>query len=414
MPGTARFLLTKRTQQQWTDAVQAQVGLSLVLLVLLAIPTFFILVQNSLLLLVYLIYPVTAGLGLYLRYRGHHYTSSFVIVCSVYAVVFWLGSLAGIERVQYLSWWIIALLPWVMFTPEQRVGIVLLSLIPVGFSFTIPYLRFPDSPLTPAERDFMLQILNISVGLGAFSCVFFLRRKYYETERLRLLENEFYRNTLNAIPLPIIIKDGITLDYVFFNQAAQLTFDLKPAAHNSNMTTFSEACAVQVSRLDHEVLRSVTYHIEADENLLHQTGLHWHFRTYRIPLELKSSGRRLLITVSEDLRALNLVMRRAEESQALLSHVMRLASPLLFHYDSANERIVALANGGQTGNPAPVRADLGDFLSYYLSRLDRKAAAAPGYHEFSLTGHSYCLFYGPMPDSADLSGIVFEIFPLNS
>ena len=218
MPGTTRFLLAQRTDRQWTDAIQVKVGFSLLLLVILAVPTFLLLVQNSKLILYYLLYPPVPAFSLYLRYRGYEYLSSILIVVSVYAVVTWMAWLAGFDRVTLLSWWIIALLPWVMFSQKQRAGLTVLTVLPVAFSFFIHYLPAYESPLLVAEREFMLQILRISVGLGAFSCIYFLREELHKSEKLRVLENEFYHDSLHAIPLPIIIKDGITLDFIFYNQ----------------------------------------------------------------------------------------------------------------------------------------------------------------------------------------------------
>lgn len=408
MPGTTRFLLAKRSAGQWTDAIQVKVGISLLLLVILAVPTFLLLLQNSALLLYYSFYPALTGLGLYLRYRGYEYLSSATIVLSVYAVVTGLAWLAGFDRVSLLSWWIIALLPWVMFSQKQRAGLAIMTILPVAFSFTVPYLPHYESPLLPAEREFVLQILRISVALGAFSCIYFLREKLHESEKLRVLENEFYHDSLHAIPLPIIIKDGITLDYIFFNQAAQLTYDLTPGAPNSNATTFSPSCAASVSRLDQEVLRSVTYHIEADENLVHQTGLHWHFRTYRIPLELKSSGRRLLINVSEDLRAIDHVLRKAQKSGELLDHVYQLISPVLFRLDIPTEKI-SFVYPESLSAPAPqLSAELENYLQYYLSRNHGMAATAPGYHNFTLGNRSFDLFFGYLNAGNTLTGVLTE------
>ena len=252
-PGTNIFL-KRRGGPAWHDTIQAKVGFSLLLLVFLAIPAFLLMVQNRVLLFYYLIYPLTASAGIYLRYRGRDYLSSIIIVLSVDGVVVWLASLTGFTPHSPLTWWILALLPWVMFSEQQRFGLTLMCALPLGLSFAIPYFPPVQSPLLPAEQEFIRQILRISVALGAFSCIYYLRKHYLESEKLRVLENEFYSNTLNAIPLPIIIKDGITLDYIFFNKAAQLTYDLRPAAPNSNSTTFSESCAALVSRLDQEVL----------------------------------------------------------------------------------------------------------------------------------------------------------------
>lgn len=402
----ANLFLRSRLVPQWFDSMQAKVGFSLLLLVFLAIPAFLLMVQNRYLLLYYFIYPVSASAGLYLHARGRTYLGSLVLVLSVYGVVVWMASLIGYARVTQLNWWIIALLPWVMFTERQRLGLYATSALPVLFSFAIPYLPPTESPLLPAEQDFIKQILRVSVALGAFSCIYYLRRFYLDSERLRVLENEFYSNTLNAIPLPIIIKDGITLDYIFFNQAAQLTYDLKPHSPNSNTTTFSESCAAAVSRLDQEVLRSVTYHIEPDENLVHQTGLHWHFRTYRIPLELSSSGRRLLITVSEDLRALNLVMRKAQENKELIAQVFHLLSPLFIHFASGIEKVTIANPAEQLSAWEGVEKELLAYLEFYLPRNPIPEGKHSLTHRFSVSGKDYDLYYGRLPQARDVFGIV--------
>jgi len=391
---------------QWFESMQAKVGLSLLLLVFLAIPAFLLMVQNRYLLLYYLVYPVAASAGLYLHARGRTYSGSLVLVLSVYGVVVWMASLVGYARVTELNWWIIALLPWVMFTERQRFGLYATSALPVLFSFAIPYLPQTASPLLPAEQDFIKQILRVSVALGAFSCIYYVRRFYLDSERLRVLENEFYSNTLNAIPLPIIIKDGITLDYIFFNQAAQLTYDLKPRSPNSNTTTFSESCAAAVSRLDQEVLRSVTYHIEPDENLVHQTGLHWHFRTYRIPLELSSSGRRLLITVSEDLRALNLVMRKAQENKELIAQVFHLLSPLFIHFASGIEKVTIANPAEQLSAWEGIEKELLAYLEFYLPRNPVPEGKHSLAHRFSVSGHEFDLYYSRLPQARDIFGII--------
>lgn len=402
----ANLFLRSRRMPQWFDSMQAKVGFSLLLLVFLAIPAFLLMVQNRYLLLYYLIYPVAASAGLYLHARGRTYSGSLVLVLSVYGVVVWMASLIGYARVTQLNWWIIALLPWVMFTERQRLGLYATSALPVLFSFAIPYLPQTEVPLLPAEQDFIKQILRVSVALGAFSCIYYLRRFYLDSERLRVLENEFYSNTLNAIPLPIIIKDGITLDYIFFNQAAQLTYDLKPRSPNSNATTFSESCAAAVSRLDQEVLRSVTYHIEPDENLVHQTGLHWHFRTYRIPLELSSSGRRLLITVSEDLRALNLVMRKAQENKELIAQVFHLLSPLFIHFASGIEKVTIANPAEQLTAWEGIEKELLAYLEFYLPRNPVPEEKHSLAHRFSVSGHEFDLYYGRLPQARDIFGII--------
>lgn len=408
MPGTTRFLLAQRTDRQWTDAIPVKVGFSLLLLVILAVPTFLLLVQNSKLILYYLLYPPVPAFGLYLRYRGYEYLSSILIVVSVYAVVTWMAWLAGFDRVGLLSWWIIALLPWVMFSQKQRAGLTILTTLPVAFSFFVHYLPHYESPLLVAERDFMLQILRISVGLGAFSCIYFLREKLHETEKLRVLENEFYHDSLHAIPLPIIIKDGITLDFIFYNQAAQLTYDLKRDGVNSNASTFSTSCAAAVSRLDQEVLRSVTYHIEADENLVHQTGLHWHFRTYRIPLELKSSGRRLLIFVSEDLRAIDHAIRKAQKSGEILDHVYHLMSPVLFRFDVSAGKISFMKPETLSVPATDLSGEMQNYLQYYLSRNHSIASATPGQHSFTLDNRAFNLFFGYLRAGSELTGVLTE------
>ncbi len=402
----ANLFLRRRQAASWIDNLQAKVGFSLLLLVFLAIPAFLLMVQNKYLVIYYLVYPAAASLGLYLRYRGQEYLGSVITVLSVYAVVVWMASLIGFSQVEILNWWILALLPWVMFTEKQRVGLWITSALPLVFSFFVPLMPAPESPLLPAEQDFIRQILRISVALGAFSCIYFLRQYYFDSERLRILENEFHSNTLNAIPLPIIIKDGITLDYIFFNQAAQLTYDLNPKTHNSNTTTFSESCAATVSRLDQEVLRSVTYHIEPDENLVHQTGLHWHFRTYRIPLELKSSGRRLLVTVSEDLRALNLVMRKAQENKEMIGQVFHLLSPLFIHFASGIEK-VTIANPTEWLVPwQGLELEIINYLEYYLPRHPVSGGETRGAHRFPLAGRSFDLYCGQLPHSSDVFGLV--------
>ena len=406
-----RFLLSKRPRHTWTDALQVRVTFALLLLVVLAIPTFFLLVQNTRLIFYYLIYPPFVGLGLYLRYKGYTYLSGFVICLSVYAIVAWLAWLAGFDRVTHLSWWIISLLPWVMFSREQRFGTAIMTLVPVAASLATPYLPPHDSPLIAAEREFVLQILRISVALGAFSCVYFLREKLFEAEELRVLENEFYHDTLHAIPLPIIIKDGITLDFLFFNKAAQLTYDLKPGVVNSNDTTFSDASATAVSRLDKEVLRSVTYHIEADENLVHQTGLHWHFRTYRVPLELKSSGRRLLICVSEDLRAIDHVLQKAQKNHEMLSHVYHVLSPLLFRFELGSNRLSYISPESHPQAEEEIPEELCRYLEYHLPRHHTQASEKPGYHHFSLGERAYDLFYGYLSGGQELTCIVIEARP---
>jgi len=398
----ARVFLSGARPEQWFETVPARVSLWLLSLVFLAIPTFLLLVNESWLLLYYAIYPVVTIFSLYLRYRGKEYLSSLVMVFSVYGVVLWLCWLIGFPQVHGLQLWIIALLPWVLFADQYRLSMAILSLLPVIFSLVMNYLPELPSPLFPAERGFVSHMLDLSVALGALSCVYYLRQQATTAEQQRLLENEFYSNTLNSIPLPIIIKDGITLDYILYNRAAAMTFDLKPDCPHSNQTTFSEACAAAVSRIDQEVLRSVTYHIEPDENLVHQTGLTWHFRTYRIPLELRSSGRRLLITVSEDLRAINVLLRKAEQTNATLSSITSLLSPLLLRYDRREQKVQTLLSQMEG-----VQTDIVAYLEFFFAR--KPVPLSAGQHSFQLGNQRYLLCYGPVPQQEDLHGVVIAL-----
>lgn len=400
----ARVFFAEIRQPQWHETVAARVSFSLLLLVLLAIPTFLLLISDTILFLYYCLYPLTAIVSLYLRYRGYDYYASLTMTLSVYGVVLWMSWLIGLSQVGELELWIIALLPLVLFDAKSRFTAGFLAILPVGFSISLDFLPESHSPLLPAERDFIAQMLKISIAAGAFSCIYYLHRQYVAIERTRTLENEFYSHTLNSIPMPIIIKDAITLDYVFYNNAAAMTFDLKPDLRHSNHTTFSESCAAAISRLDHEVLRGVTYHIEPDENLVHQTGLTWHFRTYRIPLELKSNGRRLLVTVSEDLRGVNLLLRRAAETQQLLGQIVQLSSPLLVRYDRASQKIRTIETEFLADQGA--QAEILAYLDFFFSRTPISSA---GQHTFRLGERHYLLFYGPKAAPSDLQGMVIAL-----
>lgn len=410
MGGGANFFLRRRHALLWTEGLQAQVGFSLLLLVFLAIPAFFLILQKTYLVAYYLGYPIIASFGLYLISRGKNETGSVIIILSVYGVILWLSWLIGFAEISPLKWWIISLLPWVMLGNTNRIGVGLLSGLAIVFSLALPYLFPAPGQLLPAEQNFLRQILSISVALGAFSCIFFLRKYYFESEKLRVLENEFYSNALNTIPLPIIIKDGITLDFVFFNQAAQLTYDLNPNSPNSNTTTFSESSAAAVSRLDQEVLRSVTYHIEPDENFVHQSGLHWHFRTYRIPLELKSSGRRLLITVSEDLRAWNLITKKSEENKEQLNILYHYLPPLLFRFEPMREKLTFLSppQNLESDGWHELKAMTTEYLHFHLTRNARTDSAIAT-HRFKLKDREFVLFCGRIPGSEELSGVMVEL-----
>jgi len=408
MKSAAGIFLERRGAHAWHDTVAARVSVALLLLVFLAVPAFLLLIQNSALLVYYLIYPPLCAFGIYLMSRGKAYIGSLVVVASVYAVVGFMSWLIGFDQVNQLKWWIIALLPWVMFTESQRVTIIVMTLLPVVFSVVLRYLPIWESPLLLAEREFIRHILGISVALGGFSALYFLRRQYFATERLRRLENEFYSNTLDSIPLPIIIKDGITLEYVFFNSAAQLTYDLRREGRNSNLTTFSESSAAAVSRLDQEVLRSVTYHIEADENLVHTTGIHWHFRTYRIPLELESSGRRLLITISEDLRALNLAIRRAEETRDLTARVFNVLAPLVAKFDNKAGRVTILNPPEWLAGWAQLESDIKGYLEFTLSRQIFPQSGLRRAQQFSLGGRSFDLYLVAAALTGEVTCVVLE------
>lgn len=407
MASGARIFLEPIRSPQWFDSVAARVSMSLLLLVLLAIPTFLLLVHDPGLILWYLFYPVGASVSLYLRSKGNNYSASVLIVISVYGVFAWMSWLVGFDKITELMWWIVALLPWVMFEEKQRITPTVLSLLPIIFSFTSRFLPRGQSPLFPAEQEFVRQILGISVALGAFSCIYFLRHQYLRTETMRVLENEFYSNTLNSIPLPIIIKDGITLEYIFYNEAAQLTYDLRTGHRHSNTTTFSEACAAAVSRLDHEALRSVTFHLEGDENLVHQTGLHWHFRTYRIPLEIQSSGRRLLITISEDLRAINVLLQQAEETRSLTEKISHLLSPLVVRYDRLSQKVVVVTPAEWPSPFKNIHSDIKTYLEFYFARLPAGAPAAQ--HIFQLGNFRLLACYGSVPKNDDLHAVVLTV-----
>lgn len=410
MPGGANFLLRRQKTETWTQNISAQVGFSLLLLVFLALPAFFLIVQKTHLIVYYLGYPILSSLGLYLISRGKRELGSVIIILSVYGVVAWLSWLIGFSDLNPLKWWIVALLPWVMLSGRNYLVLGIMTAMPVVFSLALPHLTTIPTQLLPAEQSFIRQILRISVALGAFSCVYFLRKYYLESAKLRTLENEFYSHALDAIPLPIIIKDGITLDFVFFNQAARLTYDLNPHQTNSNLTTFSESSAAAVSRLDLEVLRSVTYHIEPDENFVHTTGLHWHFRTYRVPLELESSGRKLLISVSEDLRAWNLITRKAEMNSEQLANIYKHLSPLLYRYDVRGERLqfVEPPQNLERETWLALKGDVSDYLQFYLAR-DASRDGAVLAHRFTHKNRQFQMYGGSSANTGTITGLVIPL-----
>jgi len=397
-------ILSAQRSLLWSDTLQAKVGFILLLLVFLAIPAFFLMVKNTMLVVYYLAYPALSILGLYVRSRGKEYLANAITVTSVFGIVAWQAWLCDMKFVSPLNWWILTLLPWVMFTDKQRFGLFFYSAIPLVWSFIALHIPLPASPLLPAEREFTREILNLSVGLGAFGCIFFLRRQYLLSEAARKTEAEFYTDTLHAIPLPIIIKDGITLDYLFFNEAARMTYDLNRNRLNTNATTFSASCSAAVSRLDHEVLRSITYHIEANENLVHQTGIHWHFRTYRIPLEGKETGRRLLIAISEDLRALDVVLRQAERNHKSLDAICRLMCPLLFHYDLRENQVRFDEPLPQDGR-IPIDPALVRYVEYYVPRLSEHLPSTT-LHRFSVDDGDYLMFHAFAREGQRLSGVI--------
>lgn len=395
-------MLGTATGERWHDAVSARVGISLLLLVVLIVPGFLLILQNSRLVLYFLFYPLAAALGLWLIAKGQTYAGSLVLVLSVYGVVTWIAWHIGFGDVNKLKWWIIALLPWVLFNEKNKATILLASALPVGFSFLSFWMPPPPDYLSPGEREFMRQILRSSVALGAFSCIFFLRQAHVNSERQRKLDNEFYLHTFEAIPLPLIIKDSITLEYVFYNQAARLTFDLQDGQLNTNQTTFAESTANAVSRLDFDVLRGAAYHIEQNESFLHTTGINWYFRTYRIPLELKSSGRRLLIMVSEDLHALELTTRKAESEKVKLSRLQRLLQPLQFVYDADTQQLDITEDGRPSTNQG-----IRDYLTYYLPRLAKGAVVSV--HAVMLAGEKYQIFLESAETPNILTGVIIAL-----
>jgi len=376
-------------EERWHSKVHARVGITLVLLVFLAIPTFFIILQKSQLVYYYLLYPAFASLGLWLMARGKSYVGSIVLVLSIYGVVMWLSWHIGILEVNRLKWWIIALLPWVMFDESRRITTFFLSALPVVFSFFTHYLPINHAMLLPAEQDFLRQILRVSVAIGAFSCIYFLRKAYYEAHRTQSVQSEFNTRILDAIPLPLIIKDGITLEYIFFNEAAQLTFDLKKKILNTNHTTFSPETAASITRVDHEVLKTGGYHVKPDETFLHTTGIQWMFRTYRIPVELKASERRLLIFIAEDLLALDLVTRRAAQDRASLDEIRGFLNPVLFHFTPETGALSFPLSENDLRESAAEKI-LGEYLEFTLTRLS--AENGNPMQSFSLSGRTYRMF----------------------
>ncbi|HRP68761.1 MAG TPA: hypothetical protein PLY93_04460, partial [Turneriella sp.] len=294
------LLRPRQTASQWFDDVASKVTLALFTLIVLAIPSFFLILQNKYLLLYYIAYPTTMGLALYLRTLKKECLSSIVTIIGVYGVVVWLAVLVDIKSISYLVWWIISLLPWVLFTEKQRVWLLLTAALPILFSFLSTSIPLPQSPILPAEQDFLRQMLHISVALGAFSCIYFLKSALNQSEKQRTLENELYNLCFNSIPLPVIIKDAITLEYIYFNTAAQMTFGLSQDRLYSNAILFSESCATHISLLDRDTLKTMAYHIESEERLEYiNSEIYWRFRTYRIPLLLQESRRRILLTVYE-------------------------------------------------------------------------------------------------------------------
>ncbi|MBV6493130.1 MAG: hypothetical protein LDLANPLL_01145 [Turneriella sp.] len=281
------------------DSIAIKVTFALFTLILLAIPSFFFIFKNISLLAYYAVYPLLLTLGLYLRFRKKEYLSGLVTIVGVYAVVFWISILSNIQQTSHLMWWIISLLPWVLFTDRQKVGLVVTALLPIVFSFFIGEINLPKSPLVPAEQDFVRRLLYISVAVGAFACIFFQRQSLSAIEHARAEENDFLVTAFETIPFPILVKDGITLEIISFNSAAKDIFGLSPEKTYSNTDIFTARSAAAVSVLDNETMQSMAYHVEEKEHLESISGMHLYLRSSRIPLILKKSGRRLLFWVFE-------------------------------------------------------------------------------------------------------------------
>lgn len=401
------FLLDPTQEDPWFTSVPALVSFVLLSLVILIIPIALLLVHTSWVLLWYAGYPLLIALSLFLRYKKFYYFSSILAIVGVYGILVWLMWLMGFEKATPLMCWVVALLPWVLFDDERTVTAIFLSAFPVAFSFVVHDLPKGERILFPAEQELVKQILNISIALGAFSCIYALRRQYWRLKKRRSIESEFYSTILDSIPLPIIIKDGVTLEYVYFNEAAELTYDLARGSIQSNKTTFAEASATAVSTLDREALRSVSFHLEGEESLVHQTGLVWKFRTYRIPLQIQSSGRRLLVTISEDLRAMQLLMEQAEENRAFTQKMTHLLLPLVLRFDPLTQHLAVLRSLHPRFENNFLRQSV---INYIEERfVEQGIPSAATQHLFQIDGARYIVFYGKLPQSEDCHAVVLAL-----
>ncbi|MCX7633357.1 MAG: PAS domain-containing protein [Turneriella sp.] len=378
--------------------------ISFVLFILVAamLPGFLLVIQDRSLFFYYLVYPAAITYSIYLRYRQHTYAANLLLVIAINAVVVWLIWLSNPQRNEPLRLWILSLLPWVIFEEPLSFTLVFCSLVPVIISLLLSTIELKQSPLLPAEQDFVRQMLGISLAVGAFASIYFLRRQFFRAKQDLTLERAFYLYALNTIPLPIIVKDGITLDFVFWNRAAALTFGLPEERRVSNYTLFTDWCAAAISQLDHEVLRGESVHIEPEEHLMDKNGVAWHFRTYRVPLRLPGTGRKLLLSISEDLRAINKLLQHAEEVQKILSGFVALAQPIFVRYGIAGQELEFMHWGAA---PAATDAEFNRYLVSFFSALQE----ANGRHRFQIAGQDYLLFYGKTTEKSTIAGIIIPV-----
>jgi len=338
---------------------------------------FFALINRFDLLGYYAIFPPLVILAFIFHLKGRTYLSSLLLVLSTYAVYVWFSWLLHFSHYLILHWVVVAVMPFVIFSLSRWKTIGILSLSAISMLVIFSWLRKnTQSSLFEGEQARLFDLLTLVTGLGAFMFVFFLKRDYEGKYRQLNEEQSFFQQMFDSIPLPIIIKDGITLEYLYYNTAAELTFGIPHGDKITNNDVFISLSASSISQLDRQTLLKGGTSLQQEEIMVMKDGLQWTFRSYRLPLTVSFLKRTFLLHMTEDLHASTFNQKKQARLDAL-NLVFEKFPLLVFKIDFAKDQIEFLTQSSQLLRLPDVSPDqLRSSLQNQLAPLKKSAPLA--------------------------------------